>query len=222
MPHRIAALADLYLLQETKDEIQKLFTESVNFPGDQPDEEQIIKRTGKSDVVLVSPGTKISDKYLAACPSVKHILVCGTSTANIDLDSAAKHNVAVDNITNYGDEAAAESIIKRLTEVTSIQGKQIGIIGLGAVGSALAKQAEASGMKVSYYSRRRKTGTEASSFQYKNLHELLSSSGIIALCGPGNVLVLSQEDFTRICCRPSKLRKRDGYEWLQVVDRRRK
>ena len=203
MPHNFAVLADVHLLPETQDQIQELASEKINFPSDHPEENALIERTGAATIVLVSPGTKITEGYFDNCPSVRHVIICGTSKANIDLASAASHNVQIHNITHYGDDVAAETIMNRLQDLLSsgrtnlqdLKGASMGIVGLGAVGSAIAAQAQRSGMHASYFGPHQKPNT---TIPYRPLLELLASSDVIVLSGPGNQMVLGEAEFGAI------------------------
>jgi phosphoglycerate dehydrogenase-like enzyme len=48
---------------------------------------------------------------LAACPALRYIGVCATSTACIDTAEAARRGIAMTTVEDYGDEATAEFIM---------------------------------------------------------------------------------------------------------------
>ena len=59
MPHKIVVF-DTRLLPATKSRIQALTIEPINFPEDQcPNEQELVRRTGDTDVALVSPSDKL-------------------------------------------------------------------------------------------------------------------------------------------------------------------
>ena len=165
MPHKLVVF-DTRLLPEVKSQIQALVTGPINFPEDRcHDEWELIKRTGNADIVLVSPSDKVTATYLDACPSIEYVCICGTSTANVDLDELIKRGIAFDNVRDYGDEPTAEFIFMQVSrlmrgvgeyqwkpEQHELMGKSIGIIGLGALGKAVAHLALAYKMSASYYS----------------------------------------------------------------------
>ena len=65
-----------------------------------------------------------------------------------------------------------------------IQGKKLGVIGLGAIGFAFAKMAQGFGMHVLAYSRHKKTGAEYDFIEQVSLDELLARSDFISLHTP--------------------------------------
>lgn len=60
----------------------------------------------------------------------------------------------------------------------------IGIIGMGAIGSQVAKRAQAFGMKVLYHNRRQRADETTLGAQFRSLHELLGESDYVVLTCP--------------------------------------
>lgn len=208
--NRIAAISDLHLLSETQEQINRLLGDPITFPSEdtQPTVDELIKRTNGADAVLVSPGTKITDKYLDACPSVKYIGICGTSKENVDLEAVEKRNITLTNVVDYGDEPAAEFIFMQLEYLargmgeyqwrdypTELMGRTIGIIGLGALGKAIAQLALAYKMQVFYYSKTRKREQEQQGVIYADKAELLKTSQIIVVSTPSNLVAIDDDEF---------------------------
>lgn len=209
----LAVLANVHLLRPTEQEIQSLLGGGVDFPTDetQPTEAELITRTGSAELVLVSPGTKITASYLDACPNVKYIGICGTAKENVDQKAVAGRNITLTNVSDYGDEPAAEFIFMQLEFLargmgqyqwkdypTELMGKTIGIIGLGALGQAIARLALAYKMNVLYYSRTRKPDWEGQGLHYKEKADLLHESNVIIISTPSNLQVLDGNDFSMI------------------------
>lgn len=210
MKHKIAILDNVRLLPETQAQIKNLTGNPLVFPDDsQTSEDELIIRTNDAEAVLVSPFTKITQTYLNACPSVKYICLCGTSTANIDLEALTSRSIAFTNVADYGDEPTAEFIFMQLTALArgvgkyqwkdmphELMGKSIGIIGLGALGKAIAHLALAYRMQVSYFSTHRKPDWEARGLHFNALPAVLASNEIIVLSTPTNVKILGEKEFT--------------------------
>ena len=67
-----------------------------------------------------------------------------------------------------------------------LQGKTLGILGLGRIGKALAKRAKAFDMKLTYYSRKRvsKTREKTLGIKYVSFEKLITQSDIISIHVP--------------------------------------
>jgi len=65
-----------------------------------------------------------------------------------------------------------------------IEGMTLGIIGFGSIGKALTVRAQACGMKVIYYSRRRVRESEENGAIYVSMDELLATSDVISVNCP--------------------------------------
>jgi phosphoglycerate dehydrogenase-like enzyme len=208
MPHKLAVF-DTRLLPEAKVQIQALTTEPIDFPESRClNEQELIRRTGNADIVLISPSDKLTASYLDACPSIKYVCICGTSTANVDLDGLTERGIAYNNVRDYGDESAAEFIFMQLTrlmrgvgdyqwkpEQRELMGKSVGVIGLGALGKAIAHLALSYKMNTSYYSLHRKLEWEDKGLRYDELPKLLQSNEIIIVSSSTNVRVLGEREF---------------------------
>jgi len=203
------AVFDNNVLPEVRTQIQALSDELIDFSDERcPNEEELIKRTGGADVILVGPWDKITARYLDACPSVKYVCICGTSTANVALEELKKRNVFFTNVVDYGDEPAAEFVFMQLARLLhgvgpyqwkperhEIMGRSVGIIGLGALGKAIAHLALAYKMKTSYFSLHRKQEWEDRGLRYADLPVLMKENEIIIISTPTNVEVLGEEEF---------------------------
>lgn len=206
--HKIVVL-DYRLQPEAQEQIQALAANQVVFPNERCPEEEQISRTGNADIVLVTPWEKIDSTYLDACPKLKYIGLCGTSTANINLDELSKRSIAFSNIVSGDKESVAEYFFMQLVSLArgageyqwkageehELLGRRMGIVGLGAVGQAIAHMALAYKMDVVYYSPHRKQEWEDKDVQYLDKDKLLESSEIVVLCSPTNVGVLGDAEF---------------------------
>ena len=69
---------------------------------------------------------------------------------------------------------------------TSLSGKQLGILGMGRIGKAVARRALACGMTIAYYNRNRLSPVEEKLYgaRYMPLDELVSSSDVLSLNAP--------------------------------------
>ncbi|WP_122446273.1 2-hydroxyacid dehydrogenase [Pseudomonas viridiflava] len=138
--------------------------------------EQVAERL-KGAQVAISNKVVIDASTFAACPDLKLVLVTATGTNNIDLASAREHGVTVCNCQGYGTPSVAQhtlllllALATRLPDyqqavhqglwqkskqfclldfpIVELEGKTLGLLGHGELGGAVARLAEAFGMRV--------------------------------------------------------------------------
>ncbi|PAA29534.1 2-hydroxyacid dehydrogenase [Pseudomonas fragi] len=127
--------------------------------------------------VAISNKALLNAQTLAACPDLKLILVAATGTNNVDLEAARALGITVANCHGYGTPSVAQhtlglllALATRLVDynkavadgqwqqakqfclldfpIVELEGKTLGLFGHGELGSAVAKLAEAFGMRV--------------------------------------------------------------------------
>lgn len=170
---------------------------------------EIVERAGNADVLLVNK-VVLSAETLAQLPQVKYIGVMATGFNNIDIEAARKHGITVTNVKAYGPASVAQqtfalllAIVNRVethsqsvldgewvaspdfcywkTPLTELAGKTMGLIGLGDIGSQVAKIALAFGMKVIAY---RKHPAPADGIEMVSLDDIFTRSDVISLHCP--------------------------------------
>lgn len=145
-------------------------------------------------------GWKLSSDDYKGIPNLKAILGAATSFSWIDTTYADNNQIPVCNIRNFSTEAVAEWAITMLFNVArqtprlikdgfpldfdkdfmkyrgvELHGKTVGIVGLGNIGSAIAKRCAGLGMNVTYWSKSPKN----SDYQPRELTELFAGSDVI-------------------------------------------
>lgn len=154
--------------------LEAVFDEWVMYP--QTASEQVLERIRDADVVI-SNKVLLNAQALKQNPQLKLILISATGTNNVDLVQAKAQGIVVCNCQAYGTSAVAQhTLMLMLALSTSViqynqavkQGqwnqssqfclldfpiveladKTLGIVGYGELGKAVAKLAEAFGMKV--------------------------------------------------------------------------
>jgi D-3-phosphoglycerate dehydrogenase / 2-oxoglutarate reductase len=133
-------------------------------------EDELIRRVKDADVVLnIRAHARFNARVLAACDRLRFISVWGTGTDHVDFDVARARGVTVLSTPGLNAHAVAEhtvalmlAIARKIPAMDSgvragqwpramlvqLEGKTLGIIGLGAIGSRVATLAEAFGMRV--------------------------------------------------------------------------
>ena len=208
---KIIGVDFLNLTEETVASLNDLADEVKIYDDDPETGDEVIKRIDDADCVLCSWRTRIDDSILNRCKNVKYIGLCCTSDDNIDISNIYERDITVTNISHYCDEATAEYMFSQLLSLvkglgkcqwkeqsSELNGKTIGIVGLGGVGKSVAKIALGFGMNVQYNSRTRKPEFEEKGCKYLELDELLGSSNIVSLNTPENTIVLSRDKFALI------------------------
>ncbi len=179
----------------------QLFDRTVTF-------EDTVKRLSECEIAIVNK-VKLTKEVFDACPKLKFVAVTATGYDIVDVKAAKERGILVSNVPAYSTPSVAQHIFALLLEValrvgdhsksvkkgdwakcpdytyhisslTELSGKTMGFIGMGAIGSAAAKIAQAFGMKaVCYHSR-----SEVEGVEHLELDELLKTSDIISLCCP--------------------------------------
>lgn len=209
--NRIAVVDGLNsnIMDFAKEEISKFSEAPVNFPSDYPtSDNEIVKRIGDADCVLLSWQTKLTAGILDRCPNIRYVGLAATTLANLPVDELAKRGIVLKNVCNYSGEATAEYIFAQLLilarglngmrwkdEPCDLDGKTLGVIGLGDVGSKVAERALGFGMNVLYYQRKRNAEFDMKGLKYTELKELLKKSDIITVHLPTNTKMLGKEEF---------------------------
>lgn len=168
-----------------------------------------------ADAVVSLLHDRIDDAFLdAAGPQLRIVANVAVGYDNVDVDACARRGVIVTNTPGVLTDATADLAFalilmttRRLGEGerlvraggtwtwsmffhlgTGIQGKRLGIVGLGQIGQATARRARAFGMEIVYAGRRRADeAVEAETgATYVPLDELLSTADVISLHVPLN------------------------------------
>jgi len=173
---------------------------------------EILKRIADSDCALVSWHTKVNAEVIRVAPNLKYIGMCCSlydeKAANVDIAQARKQGIVVKGVRDYGDDGTLEFIFAELiclmkglgknrwqNENRELRGKSLGIIGMGTLGTMVARTAKHFGMNVFYYNRSRKHNLEAEGFQFLSLNELLATCDVISTHLPKNSIVMDVAEF---------------------------
>jgi D-3-phosphoglycerate dehydrogenase len=134
------------------------------------DEAELIRRVRDADVALsLRAYSRFTKRVLDECPSLRMISIWGTGTDNVDLDACRERGIAVANTPGVNANSVAEHTLALMLAVTrqipamdrgvragqwprallvQLEGKTLGVIGLGAIGRRVAMLASAFGMRV--------------------------------------------------------------------------
>ena len=158
-----------------------------------------------SDIISVFNSSRIDSHVLNHMPKLKFIAVRATGVDNIDLKNCKKRGIAVSNVPGYGKTTVAEYAImlmlmvfhkmpmveeavrsgrvdyRKLTGHT-LNGKNLGIIGAGRIGTSVARIAKAMGMHVTAYDPfPNEIAAEQIGYSYTKLDDLLRGADIVSI-----------------------------------------
>jgi len=173
------------------------------------DEDGLIAFIAAADGALTLLANPVTDRVLAACPDLRVVGNCAVGFDNIDLEAARRRGVWVTNTPDELTEATADltwalilAVTRRLGEAerllrgggfrgwaldmllgSSIQGRQLGVVGYGRIGRAVARRAAGFGMSVAYSAREELADPDPPA-TFMPLEELLSTSHVVSLHTP--------------------------------------
>ena len=134
------------------------------------------ERLPEADIVLVRSKTKCTKEYIEQAPNLKMIIRGGVGTDNIDKVYCAEKGIVVHNTPNAPSIAVAELAfammlavpnhivkanesmrmgkwLKKELKRTELNGKTLGLVGIGHIAQAVASRAAAFGMHVIAYDK---------------------------------------------------------------------
>ena len=194
--------------------LMELFDTRLNL-DDEPMNAAALKAAVTSAVVLVPTVTDRIDRAVieAAGSQLKLIASFGTGVDHIDLDAAKARGIIVTNTPGVLTEDTADmtmglilAVARRIGEgerlvrsgrwtgwsPTSmlglrLAGKRLGIIGMGRIGTAVARRARAFGMSIHYHNRRRVDATVESQLEasyWDSLDQMLGHMDVLSINCP--------------------------------------
>ena len=178
---------------------------------DRTPSQQIFERARDAEVVFTNKVVLNRDTILAL-PKLKYIGVLATGYNVVDIAAAKERGIPVTNIPDYGTHSVAQHTFALLLELTQhaghhaqtvrdgrwaagadfcywdsplveLHGLTFGVIGFGKIGRAVAKLADAFGMKVLAHNRSQPKELPPH-FEFVPLDELLARSDVVSLHCP--------------------------------------
>lgn len=175
--------------------------------GERPTPERMRDAVADKHGLLALLGARVDASLIAAAPKLYAVSNLGTGFDNIDVDAASKNGVLVSRTPRVLTETTADltfalilDVARRVSEGDrfvrdgtwgsgkqlpygrDVNGATLGIIGMGNIGTAVARRGRAFGMTVLYHSRSRKPELERRMrLQYLPLNDLLRQSDFVVL-----------------------------------------
>ena len=172
----------------------------------QKGQEALFQEIQQNEILIIRSATKVTKELIDSAlktGQLKAIIRAGVGIDNIDVDYARNRGIEVFNTPKASSESVAELALahifvlarklvpanlsmrqgewnkNRLSGI-ELSGKILGIIGMGRIGQALAKKADALGMKIIYYDIKAQEQLN-SNWQYLSFYEVLKQSDFISL-----------------------------------------
>jgi len=194
-------------------ELRKKYQIEVH-SGKIPIPKKILKNKIKNiDGLICFPYDKIDSDMIDSAPNLKAISTYSVGFDHIDINHAIKKKIRIGYTPEVLTDATADlafalmlDVMRRVSEGDKIirsgkwrqiygaydyvgidlQGKTLGILGLGRIGSTLAKRVKAFDMKIVYHNRKRisKTREKAVGIKYVSQEKLISQSDVISIHVP--------------------------------------
>jgi glyoxylate reductase len=193
----------------------ELFETRLNADDRPLTQAELIEAVKGADVLVPTVTDRIDEAVLGAAPGrLKLVANFGNGVDHIDVKAAAAHGITVTNTPGVLTEDTADmtmalilAVPRRLTEGATvltgggewtgwsptwmlghrISGKRLGIIGMGRIGSAVARRARAFGLQVHYHSRRRAAADleeELEGTYWDSLDQMLARMDIVTVNCP--------------------------------------
>ena len=138
-------------------------------------EEELIREIQDVHLLIADVDIKVTAKVLGAAKQLRAVVCAATGIDFLDASDATRRGILVTNLPDYCVEAVAEHTfalifclcrhivpgskaaregnwdIRRLFQGIEVEGKTLGIIGLGRIGRRVAEKADGLGIKIAFY-----------------------------------------------------------------------
>jgi D-3-phosphoglycerate dehydrogenase len=203
----------LFLDKDPELEEEVLKSVATFHPYKCTNQEEVAQVVKNADAVITGP-IEVREKAIAGMTRCRIIQALGVGYDRVDIESAGERGIYVTNVPDYCVNEVADHTIGLLLAssrrilglvgaakkgmwfsklpfdvsipVSRLEGKTLGLVGLGRIGTAVAIRAKAFGMKVLFYDPYLRLGIERSLYldRSEDLDPLLKNSDIISIHTP--------------------------------------
>jgi len=194
--------------------MRELFDTTLNESDEPFSKEQLQDAVQKADVLVPTVTDKIDESLLnSVSDKLKLIASFGTGVDHIDLKAAKKNNILITNTPGVLTEDTADVVMSLILAVPRrivegdkrtrkgnwagwsptgmlghrINGKRLGIVGMGRIGQAVAKRAKGFGMSIHYFNRNKLHPEIEETLEatwWESLDQMISRMDIISINCP--------------------------------------
>ena len=194
--------------------MRELFDTTLNESDEPFSKEQLQDAVQKADVLVPTVTDKIDETLLNSCSDkLKLIASFGTGVDHIDLKAAKKNNILITNTPGVLTEDTADVVMSLILAVPRrivegdkrtrmgnwagwsptgmlghrINGKRLGIVGMGRIGQAVARRAKGFGMSIHYFNRNKVHSEIEETLEatwWESLDQMISRMDIISINCP--------------------------------------
>ena len=195
--------------------MRELFDARLNVDDRPMSQPELVSAVKEADVLVPTVTDRVDAALIAqAGPNLKLIANFGNGVDNIDVSAATKKGITVTNTPNVLSEDTADmtmglmlAVPRRLVEGANvlkgegkwagwsptwmlgrrIWGKRLGIVGMGRIGTAVARRAKAFGLSIHYHNRHKVAPAiedELEATYWESLDQMLARMDIISVNCP--------------------------------------
>ncbi|MCP1336440.1 2-hydroxyacid dehydrogenase [Futiania mangrovi] len=214
MPKKPLVIVTRKLPDAIETRMRELFETELNLDDAPMTREQLGEAVKRADVLVPTVTDRIDSAVLAhAGPNLRLIANFGTGVDHIDVATARQRAITVTNTPGVLTEDTADmtmalilAVPRRLREGIAmvekgewtgwspthllghrIWGKRLGIVGMGRIGTAVARRAKAFGLQIHYHNRHRvaaQVEEELEATYWESLDQMLARMDIISVNCP--------------------------------------
>ena len=215
MFNKLVAIEPVSLIVSAEQELYNMAHEVVLYTDIPATADEIVRRIGDADAVLLSYTSTLTAEIMAQCPHIKYVGMCcslySPESANVDIRYAEAQGITVTGIRDYGDEGVVEYVVSELVRLLhgfgqepwegmprEITGLKVGVVGLGKSGGMIADAMHFFGADIAYFARSQKPEAEARGYRYMPLCDLMEWSDVVFCCLNKNTVLLHREEMERL------------------------
>lgn len=113
------AIEPVSLIPSAEEELHRYAKEVVLYRDVPGSDDEMVRRIGDADAVLLSYTSRMGKEVIAQCPNIRYIGMCcslySEESANVDIAYAHTRGIQVLGIRDYGDRGVVEYVLHELT-----------------------------------------------------------------------------------------------------------